>query len=139
MLNFPQHPLGSLLTFTAFPDLSALNTPECPVVDTPDPASPWSHLPFTRSRSSPSLSSSFFFFFFSNFFKTFFRYSIHEFAMRTTSLIWLFSSALLLANAAPVPVRLVTSSPLTILKRGLLFSWIRLNWRTLVTVIPSRF
>ena len=39
--------------------------------------------------------------------------------MRPTSLLWLFSSVLLLANAVPVPVCLVKSYPLTILKRGL--------------------
>ena len=36
--------------------------------------------------------------------------------MRPTTVLWLFSSVLLLANAAPVPVRLVGSGPLTILK-----------------------
>ena len=36
--------------------------------------------------------------------------------MRPTTVLWLFSSVLLLANAAPVQVRLVRSGPLTILK-----------------------
>ena len=48
----------------------------------PDPASPWSHLPFTRSRSSPSRSS---------------HSRINLPYMRPIAFLWLFSSGLLVA------------------------------------------